>query len=85
MGDVSPPFSDLVDAWIVTNRDISAICRQTPLCISGPDNGNQRPGQTAEFLTSEMRLQQPDGQTVDLGAVRVLFQCGVDYYASTSG
>lgn len=42
-------------------------------------------GQTAEFLTSEMRLQQPDGQTVDLSGVRVLFQCGVDYYAVTSG
>lgn len=42
-------------------------------------------GQTAEFLSSEMRLQQPDGQTVDLSKVRVLFQCGVDYYNSTGG
>jgi hypothetical protein len=42
-------------------------------------------GQTAEFLTSEMRLQQPDGQTVDLGRVRVLFQCGIDYYNTTGG
>ncbi len=42
-------------------------------------------GQTAEFLTSEMRLQQPDGQTVDLGKVKVLFQCGIDYYNSTGG
>lgn len=42
-------------------------------------------GQTAEFLTSEMRLQQPDGQTVDLSQVRVLFQCGLDYYDSTGG
>lgn len=43
------------------------------------------PGQTAEFLTSEFRIQQPDGQTVDLSQVRVLFQCGVDYYAVTTG
>ena len=43
------------------------------------------PGQTAEFLTSEMRLQQPDGQTVDLSQVKVLYQCGVDYYSVTSG
>jgi len=42
-------------------------------------------GQTAEFLTSEMRLQQPDGQTVDLSRVRVLFQCGIDYYNTTGG
>lgn len=42
-------------------------------------------GQTAEFLTSEVRLQQPDGQTVDLSRVHVLFQCGVDYYNSTGG
>jgi len=42
-------------------------------------------GQTAEFLTSEMRLQQPDGQTVDLSQVKVLFQCGIDYYNSTGG
>ena len=42
-------------------------------------------GQTAEFLTSEMRIQQPDGQTVDLSKVKVLFQCGVDYYSSTGG
>ena len=41
------------------------------------------PGQTAEFLTSEFRLQQPDGQNVDLSRVNVLFQCGVDYYATT--
>lgn len=43
------------------------------------------PGQTAEFLTSEIRLQQPDGRTVDLSDVRVLFQCGVDYYNTTGG
>jgi hypothetical protein len=42
-------------------------------------------GQTAEFLTSELRLQQPDGQTVDLSQAKVLFQCGVDYYNSTGG
>ena len=42
-------------------------------------------GQTAEFLTSEMRLQQPDGQTVDLSRVRVLFQCGIDYYNTRGG
>jgi hypothetical protein len=42
-------------------------------------------GQTAEFTTSEVRLQQPDGQTVDLSSVRVLFQCGVDYYETTGG
>ena len=42
-------------------------------------------GQTAEFLTSEVRLQQPDGQTVDLSKVKVLFQCGVDYYSGTGG
>jgi hypothetical protein len=42
-------------------------------------------GQTAEFLTSEVRLQQPDGKTVDLSGVKVLFQCGVDYYNTTGG
>ena len=42
-------------------------------------------GQSAEFLTSEVRLQQPDGQTVDLGRVHVLFQCGVDYYSGIGG
>ncbi len=42
-------------------------------------------GQIAEFLTSEMRLQQPDGRTVDLSQVRVLFQCGLDYYNTTGG
>ena len=42
-------------------------------------------GQTAEFLTSEVRLQQPDGQTVDLSRVNVLFQCGIDYYSTTGG
>ena len=42
-------------------------------------------GQTAEFLTSEVRLQQPDGQTVDLSKVNVLFQCGIDYYSTTGG
>ncbi|MFT7475495.1 MAG: hypothetical protein ACI81L_002434 [Verrucomicrobiales bacterium] len=42
-------------------------------------------GQTAEFLTSEVRLQQPDGKTVDLSKVKVLFQCGVDYYNTTGG
>ena len=43
------------------------------------------PGQTAEFLTSEVRLQQPDGRTVDLSQVNVLFQCGIDYYNTTGG
>jgi len=42
-------------------------------------------GQLAEFTTSEVRLQQPDGQTVDLSTVQVLFQCGVDYYETTGG
>lgn len=42
-------------------------------------------GQTAEFLTSQMRLQQPDGRTVDLSQVRVLFQCGIDYYNTRGG
>ena len=42
-------------------------------------------GQTAEFLTSEVRLQQPDGQNVDLSRVKVLFQCGIDYYSTTGG
>ena len=42
-------------------------------------------GQTAEFLTSEVRLQQPDGTTVDLSKVQVLFQCGIDYYNTTGG
>jgi len=31
------------------------------------------------------RSQQPDGETVDLSSVNVLFQCGVDYYSVTSG
>lgn len=43
------------------------------------------PGQTAELSTSEVRLQQPDDQTVDLSLVQVLFQCGVDYYSVTTG
>lgn len=43
------------------------------------------PGQTGEFSTSEMRLQQPDGATVDLSEVRVLFQCGLDYYNTQGG
>lgn len=42
-------------------------------------------GQTAEFLTSEVRLQQPDGRNVDLSKVKVLFQCGIDYYNTTGG
>jgi len=42
-------------------------------------------GQTAEFLTSELRLQQPDGQQVDLSGVQVLFQCGIDYYNTRGG
>ncbi len=42
-------------------------------------------GQTAEFLTSEVRLQQPDGSRVDLSKVKVLFQCGIDYYNTTGG
>ena len=42
-------------------------------------------GQTAEFLTSEVRLMQPDGGSVDLSRVRVLFQCGIDYYNTTGG
>ncbi len=50
-------------------------------------NQRQAPsaGQIAEFTTSEFRLQQPDGEIVDLGSVRVLFQCGVDYYETTGG
>lgn len=43
------------------------------------------PGQTAELSTAEVRLQQPDGATVDLSQVDVLFQCGVDYYSVTTG
>jgi hypothetical protein len=43
------------------------------------------PGQTAEFLTSEFRLQQPDGQNVDLSQVKILAQCGPDYYNTTGG
>ncbi len=43
------------------------------------------PGQTAELSTSEFRLQQPDDQTVDLSSVKVLFQCGVDYYDTEGG
>lgn len=42
-------------------------------------------GQTAELSTAEIRLQQPDGQTVDLSSVNVLFQCAVDYYSVTTG
>lgn len=42
-------------------------------------------GQTAELLMSEIRLQQPDDQEVDLSQVKVLFQCGVDYYSVTTG
>ena len=42
-------------------------------------------GQTAEFSTAEVRLQQPDGETVDLSSVHVLFQCGLDYYSVTTG
>lgn len=48
-------------------------------------NGSRLPpvaGQTAEFLTSEIRIQQPDGRTVDLSQVRVLGQCGIDYWAA---
>ncbi|MDW3176484.1 MAG: lamin tail domain-containing protein [Acidimicrobiia bacterium] len=43
------------------------------------------PGQTAELSTSEFRLQQPDDETVDLSTVKVLFQCGVDYYNTQGG
>lgn len=43
------------------------------------------PGQTAEMSTAEIRLQQPDGETVDLSSVNVLFQCGLDYYSVTTG
>lgn len=42
-------------------------------------------GQTAEMSTAEIRLQQPDDQTVDLSTVNVLFQCGLDYYSVTTG
>ena len=42
-------------------------------------------GQTAELSTAEIRLQQPDGETVDLSDVNVLFQCGLDYYSVTTG
>ena len=43
------------------------------------------PGQTAEMSAAEIRLQQPDGETVDLSSVNVLFQCGLDYYSVTTG
>ena len=72
--------------------------READGSFSAPWNGNahmmhfwagQRlaaaPGQTAEFAHAEVRLQQPDGQRVDLSQVQVLFQCGVDYYAGTGG
>lgn len=42
-------------------------------------------GQSAELSTAEIRLQQPDGQTVDLSSVNALFQCGLDYYSVTTG
>ena len=42
-------------------------------------------GQTAELSTAEIRLQQPDGETVDLSSVSMLFRCGVDYYSVTTG
>lgn len=42
-------------------------------------------GQSAELSTAELRLQQPDDETVDLSSVDVLFQCGVDYYSVTGG
>lgn len=42
-------------------------------------------GQTAEMSVAEIRLQQPDGETVDLSEVDVLFQCGLDYYSVTGG
>lgn len=42
-------------------------------------------GQTAEMSTAEIRLQQPDGETVDLSSVDLLFQCGLDYYSVTTG
>lgn len=42
-------------------------------------------GQTAEMSAAEIRLQQPDGETVDLGEIDVLFQCGLDYYSVTGG
>jgi hypothetical protein len=42
-------------------------------------------GQTAEMSVAEIRLQQPDGETVDLREVNVLFQCGLDYYSVTGG
>ena len=42
-------------------------------------------GQTAEMSAAEIRLQQPDGETVDLSQVDVLFQCGLDYYSVTGG
>ena len=43
------------------------------------------PGQTAEMSAAEIRLQQPDGETIDLSQVNVLFQCGLDYYSVTTG
>ena len=43
------------------------------------------PGQTAEMSAAEIRLQQPDGETVDLTSLNMLFQCGLDYYSVTTG
>lgn len=65
----------------------SAPWNQAALMMHFWAGKRQRPasGQTAEFLTSEMRIQQPDGQTVDLSRVKVLFQCGIDYYNTTGG
>jgi hypothetical protein len=42
-------------------------------------------GQTAEMSAAEIRLQQPDGEAVDLSQLDMLFQCGLDYYSVTTG
>lgn len=42
-------------------------------------------GQTAELSMAEIRLQQPDDETVDLSSLNLLFQCGLDYYSVTTG
>jgi len=85
------PFSSGSKGAIQWRREAdgsySAAWNQAALMMHFWAGRRQSPasGQTAEFLTSEMRLQQPDGHTVDLSKVKVLFQCGIDYYSSTGG
>ena len=85
------PFSSGSHGQIQWRREadgsFSAPWNQNALMMHFWAGKRQAPanGQTAEFLTSEVRLQQPDGQTVDLNQVNVLFQCGVDYYNTTGG